>query len=268
MKNINKELVSLLLIVISGLLIFSLAVGVAYLFIRFIELPHSGWYLILYTTLCVASVALLRWQQSHFTRTLQKAILFPVRALLKFITIGSPYIVLQIHFLLYVVISGLIPLAFFTFDYFSPLLDLTTATHIYINVTLCVITATLLNKQVTRITYYCSPIRLMSSQKLKKVEIKRLTDYLLSENNIKFIIYLLYFVYLLIVNLFNFQQNSFYSSPELDKAVLQSFITFIALERLISNLKDLDFKPSEMVRKLLTAMTNPPAGDKTQLPKA
>ncbi len=40
----------------------------------------------------------------------------------------------------------------------------------------------------------------------------------------------------------------------MDRAVLQSFITFLALERLISKLKDLDFQPSEMLKLLLTSI--------------
>ena len=95
----------------------------------------------------------------------------------------------------------------------------------------------------------------------KRTDFNKLTDYFLSENNIKFIIYFCYFLYLLVFNLFTFQEHSFYSSPMMDRAVLQSFITFIALERLLSNLKDLDFKPSEMLKLLLTSISGKQTND-------
>lgn len=255
MKNINKELLSLILIVASGLIISSVVAVVGYGLDKLIKIKYSYWYFLAYILLCILSFIISGRFKNKIIKSIFKVTIFPIKFLSGFITITAPYLVLQIHFFMYLFISSIIPLAFFAFDQFSELIELNTTTHIYIIVTLSVITATLLNKQVKYLTYLFSPFRIYSSQKLKKFEFKKLTDYLLSENNIKFIIYLFYFIYLLIVNLFNFQKNSFYSSPEVDKAVLQSFITFIALERLIANLKDLDFKPSEMVKKLLTSMT-------------
>ncbi len=255
MKNINKELLSLVLIIASGLIIFVVLGIVAYGFDRLIKIKYSYLYFLTYILLCIFSFIISGRVKNKIIRFVHNIIIFPLTFLFGFIMVVTPYIVLQIHFFLYLLMSAFIPLIFFIFDKFTNLFELNTSTHIYIIVTLSVITATLLNKQVKYLTYLFSPFRIYSSQKLKKFEFKKLTDYLLSESNIKFIIYLLYFIYLLIVNLFNFQENSFYSSPLIDKAVLQSFITFIALERLIANLKDLDFKPSELIKKLLTSMT-------------
>jgi hypothetical protein len=126
------------------------------------------------------------------------------------------------------------------------------------------ITATMMNEQVKRLTYLFSPVRLYFTKIAKRLEFNQLTDYFLSENNIKFIIYFCCFLYLLIFNLFTFQEHSFYSSPLMDRAILQSFITFLALERLLSNLEDLDFKPSEMLKLLLTSITGDTKVDKNK----
>jgi len=256
MKNINKELLSLFLIIASGTIILGFAALFAYGISQFLTLPNSGWYLAVYVLFAVFSYIFYNRYNNPITRLIYKAFILPVRIINGFITISAPYLILQTHLALYLFFAGIIPLGFFLFDQMSDLINLNFATHIYIMVTFSVVFATLGNTQLKKLIYLVSPFRLTQLQKLKKIDFKELTDYLLSESNIKFIIYSIYFLYLLVINFFNFQQNSFYSNPETDKAVLQSFITFIALERLVTNLKELDFKPSEMIKRLLDTMTS------------
>lgn len=256
MKNINKELLSLFLIVASGTIILGFAAFLGYGIYHFYKLENSGWYLLTYVLIVVASYIFYSRYKNPTVQAVYKSVIFPARLIKGFITVSAPYLVLQTHLALYLFFAGIIPLAFFLFDQMSDLINLNFPTHIYIIVTFSVVFATLGNAQLKKLIYLVSPFRLTQLQKLKKIDFKELTDYLLSESNIKFIIYSIYFLYLIIINLFNFQQNSFYSNPETDKAVLQSFITFIALERLVTNLKELDFKPSEMIKRLLDTMTN------------
>ncbi len=255
MKNINKELVSLILIIASGSIILGIAGFIIYGLSWFVKLEYSGWFFITYLTGCLVSYVLAKRLPNYTTKAIKEVFFFPVKLFMGFITISAPYLILQVHLLMYLFFSCAIPLGFLFFDKFSTLINLTETTHIYIIVTFTVVIATLLNSQIKQLIYLLSPFRITHLQKIKKTDFKELTDYLLSENNIKFIIYFFYFLYLLIINFFNFQLNSFYSNPETDKAVLQSFITFIALERLITNLKELDFKPSEMLKRLLNSMT-------------
>lgn len=255
MKNINKELLSLILIIASGTIILGLAGLLAYGVRWFVKVEHSGWYFLAYILGCVIAYIANRRQHTYTSMAVYRALLFPVRLLKGFIAISAPYLVLQTHLLMYLAFACALPLGFYLFDRFSDIINFNFATHIYIIVTFSVVIATLLNYQLKKLIYNLSPFRISHLQKLKKIDFKELTEYLLSESNIKFIIYSIYFSYLLIINFFNFQQNSFYSDPETDKAVLQSFITFIALERLLTNLKELEFKPSEMIRRLLDSIT-------------
>ncbi|MCR9182608.1 MAG: hypothetical protein NXH73_06750 [Flavobacteriaceae bacterium] len=255
MKNINKELVSLILIIASGSVILGVAGLIIYGLGWFIDLKYSGWFLIAYLLGCLTSYIFEKRQSTYITKAIKQAFLFPVKLFTGFITLSAPYLILQIHLLIYLFFACAVPAVFYLLDHFSDVINLNFPTHIYIFVTFSVVIATLLNDRIKQLIYLLSPFRISHLQKIKKIDFKELTDYLLSENNIKFIIYSIYFFYLLIINFFNFQQNSFYSDPETDKAVLQSFITFIALERLITNLKELEFKPSEMIRRLLDSMT-------------
>lgn len=256
MKNINKELLSLFLIIASGTIILGFATFLAYAISQFFTLTHSGWYLTIYILLAIFSYIFYNRYQNPTYRYIYYTLIFPIKIIRGFITVSAPYLVLQTHLALYLLFAGIIPLGFFLFDRMSDFINLNFSTHIYIMVTFSVVFATLGNAQIKKLIYLVSPFRLTQLQKLKKIDFKELTDYLLSESNIKFIIYSIYFLYLIIINLFNFQQNSFYSNPETDKAVLQSFITFIALERLLTNLKELDFKPSEMIKRLLDTITS------------
>ncbi len=255
MKNINKELLSLILIIASGTIILGFAALLVYALYWFVKVEHSGWYFLVYVLGCIVAYIFYKRQQSYTSKTVYRAFLFPVRMLKSFIAVSAPYLVLQTHLLMYMFFACAIPLGFYLLDRFSDVINLNFTTHIYIFVTFSVVIATLLNYRIKQVIYLLSPFRISHLQKLKRIDFRELTDYLLSESNIKFIIYSIYFLYLLIINFFNFQQNSFYSDPETDKAVLQSFITFIALERLLTNLKELEFKPSEMIRRLLDSMT-------------
>lgn len=255
MKNINKELFALILIVVSGFFILAFAVVLFYVLHLILELHNGYLYVVVYLMLCLLTFIWGRRADAPIIKTLHKLLTLPFQMIRGFVPVAMPYIVLQIHLLVYLFASAALPLTFYMVDRLTGWLDLKITTHIYIIVTFSVITATLMNRQMRYITYLFSPVRLYRSNTSKREEFNKLTEYFLSENNIKFIIYFCYFLYLLIFNLFTFEEHSLYSSPLMDRAVLQSFITFLALERLLSNLKDLDFKPSGMLKLLLSSIS-------------
>lgn len=257
MKNINKELFSLILIVTSGLLILGFAISI-FLFLDMLLGKRFGvLYILSYLLVFVTLVMLGKRTKNPLTDRLKRIVCVPFTLIHQFISVAMPYFILQIHLLIYLFFSAVMPILLYRIDRLTGVLELTITTHIYLIVTFSVITATLLNKQMRFLTFQCSPLQLLSSRLSKRMEFQQLTDYFLSEHTIKFVIYFSYFLYLLIFNLFTFEEHSLYSSPLIDKAVLQSFITFLALERLISNLKDLKFKPSEMLKLLLNSMSSP-----------
>lgn len=148
-----------------------------------------------------------------------------------------------------------IPGIFYLIDKQLNLTSITSELYIYIILTFSVIVSTIFNFQIKHIVYIVSPFRVYYSIKLKKYKFKELIDYLISENNVRFIIYLSYFLYLIIFNAFNLQNQNFYNNPVVDKAILQSFITFIAFDSVLRNFKSLEFKPSEMLTKILNSIT-------------
>lgn len=264
MKNINKELFSLILIVTSGILILGLALGIVYFIDTLLEMRLGIWYIIGYLLIIATLYTVGRRTKNPIVKRIKRLFLLPLTLFIGFLSVAMPYFVLQIHLFVYLFFSSIVPILLYRFDRFTGLLDLKITTHIYLIVTFSVITATLMNKQMKQLTYRFSPMQLYSRHISKRFDFNQLTDYFLSEHTIKFVIYFSYFLYLLIFNLFTFQEHSLYSSPLMDRAVLQSFITFLALERLISNLKDLDFKPSEMLKLLLTSISGSDKGNPTK----
>lgn len=254
MTHLNKELFSLILIVTSGIIILGLAVGIVFLVDTLLDVSYGIWFVLGYILLCAILFIVGKRTKHKVLLQIHRLLVLPFTLFIGFLSVAMPYFVLQIHLFVYLFFSSIIPILFYRLDRITGLLDLKITTHIYLIVTFSVITATLMNKQIRHLTYRFSPMKLYSTHISKRFEFNRLTDYFLSEHTIKFVIYFSYFIYLLIFNLFTFQEHSMYSSPLMDRAVLQSFITFLALERLISNLKDLDFKPSEMLKLLLTSI--------------
>ena len=59
-----------------------------------------------------------------------------------------------------------------------------------------------------------------------------------------------------VVNFFKFQDMSLFGNNNYDSAVLQSFITFIAFDRALTILKQLEFKPSDLLMKIVTSINN------------
>ncbi len=254
MTHLNKELFSLILIVISGIIILGLAIGIVFVMDTVLEISNVLWYLAVYILLCISLFVLGKRRKNDKLLKIKRILILPFTLFIGFLSVAMPYFVLQIHLFVYLFFSSIVPILLYKLDRFTGLLDLKITTHIYIIVTASVIIATLMNKQIKQLTYRFSPMQLYSTHVSKRFEFNKLTEYFLSEHSIKFVIYFSYFLYLLIFNFFTFQEHSLYSSPLMDRAVLQSFITFLALERLISNLKDLDFKPSEMLKLLLTSI--------------
>ena len=74
--------------------------------------------------------------------------------------------------------------------------------------------------------------------------------------NIRFLIYGLYVVLLLVTNFHNFENSTLTDNLLNDKAILQSFVTFIAFDRLLVLLTKLDFKPSDLLEKIGKSINN------------
>ena len=178
-------------------------------------------------------------------------LLYPLGIIYIILTVIMPFYSLLGHLLLYFGIAFFIPeILYRALSYFHLIDFINEPTAIYLRITLTVFICVLLNPIIRDLVYRISPERPKPSEKLKPYEIHEMTNYFLSNNNIKFFVYGIYVVVLLMTNIFNLQGKSLNNEIEIDKAVLQSFVTFIAFDRAITLMKQLDFRPSVLLNKI------------------
>ena len=169
-------------------------------------------------------------------------------------TIGIPFLMLQVHLILYLAFCSLIPASLYGFYEYLKYPPISMQLKVYLILSFTVMCSVIFQKQIKYIVHTFSPARLKTSEKLKPYKIEELSNYLLSENNIKFVVFVIYFIIIVMINFYNFQDLSYYETEKIDKAVLQSFVTYISFDRIISSLKQVEFKPSEMVKKMTNSI--------------
>ncbi len=125
---------------------------------------------------------------------------------------------------------------------------------IYLKLTSTVFICVILNPILREIVYKISPLRLKSSKKIKPYELEKHSNYILSNDNIKFLVYGGYVIVIILMNFLNLQGLSYNGSIDNDKAILQSFVTFIAFERAFSLMKQLNFRPSIFLNNIIQSV--------------
>jgi len=99
---------------------------------------------------------------------------------------------------------------------------------------------------------FITPARYNSSKKLKPYNIKEISEDILSIDNVKLIIYVLNFIFIIFINIIKFQNFKIYNNINfIENPLLQSFVTFIAFERIISLSKSIKIKPATLNYKIL-----------------
>lgn len=105
-----------------------------------------------------------------------------------------------------------------------------------------------LSKYLLKFILKVSPITMDTyAEKPKNKYLKELTSVFYQKNNIIFLIYACYFVYLGIMSFFKIQYGQPLLSAETDMAILQSFLFFIAFTNMIIKSKDIKLAPQTIL---------------------
>ncbi|MCJ8154078.1 hypothetical protein MKJ01_09940 [Chryseobacterium sp. SSA4.19] len=253
MNNYIKEIKAISVFIAVGLLLYSFVFILGYYDIQNYFYFSILAYILVAGIFAIASNSI----KSQLLHKIINIILIPLFIILSVGTIFIPFGFLFLHVIYYVGLSLLIPFGIVEiFDYFKIVVIANEDTKLYIKFTATVFIAVILNYQLRKLIYKISIARINNSQKLKPYELDKLTDYLLSENNIRFLIYSLYVVLLFVINFYNFEDNSLTKSILNDKVILQSFVSFIAFERAVTLLKQVEFKPSDFLHKIGKSILN------------
>lgn len=177
----------------------------------------------------------------------------PYQVILILLEFVIPFLILVYHIALYFLFTIAIPVILVkALEYFDILPVKEESTIKFVEYTGSVIIAILFNYQIRSLVYALSFVMNYSSNHSEKRGFKKLTDYLLSANNVRFLIYSLYAILLIILNIFNFEKSHLNDAILQNKVILQSFVTFLAFdERALSLLKSLEFRPSDLLRTIM-----------------
>lgn len=219
------------------------------------EFFHSyGGYASGYFIVCIIAFIIQILFKSKVIQKITNVVLFPVGVILAIAIVMFPILAVYILTLLYFIITAGIPfLLIYYLNQCGYLEFATDLTIFYGIVTIPVFLSVLLNRQIKQLFYFIG--RKINDSRFKVYEIDKLTDYFISERNIRFIIYFLYFLALITINVTEYQESFLTGIVAYNKVILQSFITFIAFDRVLSLSKDLKFKPSVFLREIINSIS-------------
>lgn len=237
-----------------GMILF--VIGIKFLTGYASNIDTLYWIIGIYFLICLLLYQVNRIFKNKMFGILVQTVLFPFTLLYLFITVAIPILSIQIYLFAYLGLSFFIPLALYRIDEKLLITELEEETWRYLIITSGVIIATLFHKQLTYLTFKLIPFLARKSEKMSRLKLVELCEYIVSKNNIKLVIYSLFFIALIVFNILSLQQNSYYDNPNIDKAILQSFATYIALERILTNLQLTEFRPSELLKTLKLSIFN------------
>ncbi|MCD9575603.1 hypothetical protein [Flavobacterium soyae] len=250
MKGSGKDFFSTLIIILINVLI----VGFGYLFLLLInyssKIDNLFLKIALYIIICIIIFQINKRFQSRILNIIAQIIYLPITILALFTAIAIPVLSIQISLYLYLALSFLIPMIAYRLDQYYQITVINLETWIYLVLTVGVIFAFLLHNQIKFVVDKTVVYFHNGSKRIQHFKLIELNDYIISLSNIKFIIFFLYLIYLIIVNVMTLQNTSFYENPNIDKAVLQSFVTFVAFDRVLSTIKLTEFRPSKLLEIL------------------
>lgn len=250
MTNTKNEIYSIIIIFLTNILI----VGLSFLFMWLINHSSKVDYLFLkiliYIFICIIIFQINKRFKTLFVDIIANIIYLPITILALFTLIALPVLSVQISIFSYLGLSFLIPMIAYRIDEYYQLTILNFETWVYIIITSGIMIAFSFHKYLSFLVNKIVSIMHQKSERIKNLKLIELNNFVISINNIKFTIFFLYMIYLIATNLMALQNKSFYENPNIDKAVLQSFVTFVAIDRILTTIKQTEFKPSKLLEIL------------------
>ncbi|MES2726934.1 MAG: hypothetical protein V4643_07515 [Bacteroidota bacterium] len=244
MKGFLKELGSVAIIII--------AIVVSILFTDFVFYNKNFQYIFFtYIIVFILFFILSGYIKNKLFQKTSAIFYLPFGLLVAAVSLLIPFLAVFLHLIFYFVFAYLLPeMTYKILNYFHLIDFITPSTALYLKITITVTISVLFNPVLRGIIHKISPWNRKSSEKLKKYELHKLSNYFLSTDNVRFFIYSSYVITLLIINICNFQGQPFKDSFGIDKSILQSFVTFIAVDRALVLMKALEFRPSELLNQI------------------
>lgn len=256
MKIIKKEITSTIIFLLINLGVILIVIEINPLVQYISAIKNIRWLFGIYFSICVLLHLINLKINNRIFAFITHVVLSPFYLFIVIFIAVLTVFLTQLYFLTYLALSFSIPFIIYKINETLILTELKDETWAYLIITSSVIIANLFHKPITFLTFRLIPHTSSKSERKKRHELVELCKYIVSKNNIKMMIYLLFLITLIIFNIMELQQNSYYENLNFDKAILHSFVTFIAFERVLINLKRTEFKPSKLVGFLKLTILN------------
>lgn len=248
-KEFKSILILLIIILLAILLLYAPLMAMEYF-----DSNGNNWiyYFIIYFLIAFT----INWLFGKFPnktfRFLNLILWLPLSIISNLFQFAIPALALFYHFFLFVLFSFVIPLVLLKLNKHYGYVYLMEPTELFIILTFATCISITLYRQILSLVYRIGPFRVKSSKKMKKFKLEELTEYVFNKENIRFAIYISYFIYLVIFSFSFLQDSSIFEIQQKDRAILQSFLCFLAYERLLLNSKSFVLLPSVLLKKAIT----------------
>lgn len=222
------------------------------LIVKFISLSDFSFYVIVGWLISMFLTFLIGESRYKLVKYLYNLLFF--LSITPFIILGIvlPVLAIVSYLILYIILITTPILILDEVNTFYNIITITLENKLFIALTYSSIIAIVFNKYL--ITY---PFKLANLLKFDTSEdsitdrFKKMIEYVITPQNIRFIIYSAYFIYLCIFS-FNYLENdNLFATKSNYTAIMQSFLTFVAYDSLRINSSQVIFLPSKLFSMIL-----------------
>lgn len=180
----------------------------------------------------------------------------PVLVIFFILKFSHPFIAVILNLIYYLFFSLIIPIgAIFILKKLN-FANISYEIGVFIVLTVGTIVSVSMNKYLMKLIYRYSHAIKKDSKSEDNIEIIKLVEYLFTPNNVRFTIYLLYFVYLVVFSIKYLENESLFKTALTDIAILQAFLVFLAYDSIRVNSKDIKALPSVILKAILKIQTH------------
>ena len=252
-KNIISERTKLIFLILTILAFGGL---IFYAFVFLLEHIQNWWWWLFGVLLYFLLLEVVRKLNERFKKwyiqIIERIILFPIIVLKLLLDLTRPAIYIFISILYVIMVAFLLPYAILKGINAYFLLNLNTATMIFIvfalGSILCVHQSKIMQSCV------CSLPPLNRGEHKFQVLGRDLSLYILHPRNMSFMLFLLYFVYLVISGFIQIQNKEYLVNEEIDGAILKAFLVFIACTNMVAKSHEVDVQAKELLKRMLNLM--------------
>lgn len=185
----------------------------------------------------------------------------PVAISILLLKLIGPFMIITMGIIIYILSAIIIPLILNII--INGENSIFTALGIFIFCTLSTFIAILFNKTILKNIIKWHPAIKSTNSKKENDQIIELINYIFNINNIRFFIYLAYFIFIIMFSIKTINDKSVLDNERSDYAIMQAFLVFLAFDNLRINSKNVKWVASDLLNKFTKIILIDKAIDET-----